>query len=63
MRLQRYLVPALVLLAACSGPTSRSEAQPPPLAQPTRAAPSDALNMKASFAPVVRRAAPAVVNI
>ena len=63
MRLHRILVPAFVLLAACSGPTSRSEAQPPPLAQPTRAAPSDALNMKASFAPVVRRAAPAVVNI
>lgn len=63
MRLSRLLVPAFVLLAACSGPASRSEAQPPPLAQPTRAAPSDALNMKASFAPVVRRAAPAVVNI
>jgi Do/DeqQ family serine protease len=63
MRLHRLLVPAFVLLAACSGPTSRSEAQPPPLAQPTRAAPSDALNMKASFAPGVRRAAPAVVNI
>ncbi len=63
MRLYRYVVPALVLLAACSGPTSRSQAQPPPLAQPTRAAPSDALNMKASFAPVVKRAAPAVVNI
>lgn len=63
MRLHRILVPAFVLLAACSGPTSRSDAQPPPLAQPTRAAPSDALNMKVSFAPVVRRAAPAVVNI
>jgi len=63
MRLNRLLVPFLAVLAACSGPTSRSEAQPPPLAQPTRAAPSDALNMKASFAPVVRRAAPAVVNI
>lgn len=63
MRLHRLLVPAFVLLAACSGPTTRSQAQPPPLAQPTREAPSDSLNMKASFAPVVRRAAPAVVNI
>lgn len=59
----RLLFPVFALMAACSGPTSRSEAQPPPLAQPTRAAPSDSLNMKASFAPVVRRAAPAVVNI
>ncbi len=63
MHLHRALVPALVLLAACSGPAGRTEAQSPPLAQPTRAAPSDPLNMKASFAPVVRRAAPAVVNI
>ncbi|MFM8755002.1 MAG: Do family serine endopeptidase [Phenylobacterium sp.] len=63
MRLHRLLGPSLAVLAACSGPTSRSEAQPPPLAQPTRAAPADSFNMKASFAPVVRRAAPAVVNI
>ena len=63
MHLNRALVPAFVLLAACSGPAGRTEAQPPPLAQPTRAVPSDPLNMKASFAPVVRRAAPAVVNI
>ena len=63
MRVHRLLVPAFVLLAACSGPAGRTEAQSPPLAQPTRAAPSDSLNMKASFAPVVKRAAPAVVNI
>ena len=63
MRAHQFLVPALFLLAACSDPTSRSNAQIPPLAQPTRTAPSDAFGMKASFAPVVKRAAPAVVNI
>ncbi len=65
MRASRVFIPALVLLAACSNPTTRSDAQiaPPPLAQPTRSAPGDAGGMKMSFAPVVKRAAPAVVNI
>jgi Do/DeqQ family serine protease len=63
MRAYRVLIPALALLAACTDPTARSNAQIPPLAQPTRQAPGDALSMKSSFAPVVRRAAPAVVNI
>src|SRR5690606_41742940 len=35
----------------------------PSLAQPTRSPPTSAAAMKNSFAPVVRRAAPAVVNI
>ncbi len=59
----RILIPTLALLAACSDPAARSSAQIPPLAQPTRAAPGDSLTMKSSFAPVVKRAAPAVVNI
>ena len=63
MAVYRVLIPALTLLAACSGPTTPSNAQIPPLAQPTRAAPGDGLSLKASFAPVVKRAAPAVVNI
>ncbi|WP_309645674.1 Do family serine endopeptidase [Phenylobacterium sp.] len=63
MRAYRVLIPALAVLAACSDPMAKSTAQVPPLAQPTRAAPGDALTMKSSFAPVVRRAAPAVVNI
>ncbi len=69
MRAHRVLViPALALVAACTDPAARSNAQnaggpPPPLAQPTRAAPGDALTVKASFAPVVKKAAPAVVNI
>jgi Do/DeqQ family serine protease len=63
MRAYRLLIPALVLLAACSDPTARSNAQIPPLAQPTRAAPGDVATMKISFAPVVKKAAPAVVNI
>lgn len=63
MRAYRVLIPALALLAACSDPAAKSNAQIPPLTQPTRAAPGDALTMKSSFAPVVKRAAPAVVNI
>ena len=60
-------LPALVL-AACS-PAGSSSAQIPPrgdnsgLAAPNRAVPGDVATMKMSFAPVVRRAAPAVVNI
>ena len=63
MRAHRVLIPVLALLAACSDPSAKSKAQIPPLAQPTRAAPGDSMTMKMSFAPVVRRAAPAVVNI
>jgi Do/DeqQ family serine protease len=58
----RILTPVLVLLAACSDPSGGSRAQPA-LAQPTRSVPASALSMKQSFAPVVRKAAPAVVNI
>jgi Do/DeqQ family serine protease len=72
MRLTRALIPALALLAACSDPASRSAAQsgqlqdgqlqPAPLS-PTRQLPGDVTTLKASFAPIVRRAAPAVVNV
>ena len=63
MRAYRVLIPALAILAACSDPAGKSNAQIPPLAQPSRTAPGDSMSMKASFAPVVKRAAPAVVNI
>jgi Do/DeqQ family serine protease len=65
MRAPRVLLPALVLLTACSGPVGNSQAQiaAPPLPEPTRTVPTSALGMKQSFAPVVKRAAPAVVNI
>ena len=62
-------LPVLALLAACSDPASRSDAQPAaslpevPLAAPNRAPPTDFATMKMSFAPIVRRAAPAVVNV
>ncbi|WP_374571008.1 Do family serine endopeptidase [Phenylobacterium sp.] len=62
MHAPRVLIPVLVLLAACSDPTSRSSAQPA-LSQPTRSPPADSMTMRASFAPVVKKAAPAVVNI
>jgi Do/DeqQ family serine protease len=63
MRAYRVQIPALAILGACSDPAAKSSAQIPPLAQPTRTAPGDAVTMKTSFAPVVKRAAPAVVNI
>ncbi len=62
MREHRVLIPLLTLLAACSNPTSQGQAQPA-LAQPTRTAPLGAVNLKQSFAPVVKKATPAVVNI
>jgi len=57
------LLPLLVLLTACSDPGAGSSAQTPPLPQPTRRAPSDAASIKLSFGPIVKRTAPAVVNI
>ena len=66
MRPYRLILPALCALAVCSQPTSHASAQglpAPSLAQPGRAVPGDAASMKLSFAPVVRKAAPAVVNV
>jgi Do/DeqQ family serine protease len=60
----RALLPVVVLLAACSNPTGQSQAQSiPDMPQPTRRVPSDAASMKLSFSPVVKKAAPAVVNV
>ncbi|WP_339872672.1 Do family serine endopeptidase [uncultured Brevundimonas sp.] len=53
---------AALLLAACGSPDD-SKAQDGVFAEAPRQLPGDALSMKASFAPVVREAAPAVVNI
>ncbi|MGH6994016.1 MAG: Do family serine endopeptidase [Caulobacteraceae bacterium] len=59
----RVLVPALALLAACSGPAPSSRAQPgPPLPVPRRI-PPNAQTMNLSFAPIVKLVAPAVVNV
>ncbi len=63
MKAYRALIPALALLAACSDPASKTNAQVPDLAQPTRSPPESVVGMKSSFAPVVKRAAPAVVNV
>jgi Do/DeqQ family serine protease len=64
MRNLRALLPVVVLLTACSNPNGQSNAQSiPDLAQPNRRAPSDPASMKASFSPVVKKAAPAVVNV
>jgi len=61
MRAHRVPILAFVLLAACS-PPGRTDAQTT-LPQPTRTPPTSAAAMKLSFAPVVKKAAPAVVNI
>jgi Do/DeqQ family serine protease len=66
MPANRLLIPGLCLLAACSQPAQPTQAQPMPgpvMPEPTRRAPTDAAQMKLSFAPVVKRAAPAVVNV
>jgi Do/DeqQ family serine protease len=60
----RALLPVVVLLAACSNPTGQTQAQSiPDMPAPTKRAPADATTMKMSFSPVVKRAAPAVVNV
>ncbi len=60
----RATIPVLIVLAAaCFGPGPGSRAQSaPPLPAPSRV-PADTASMRLSFAPVVRRAAPAVVNV
>ncbi len=64
MRLARLLIPALALLAACSDPAARTSAQTSSLPAPvSRTAPPNAVAVKMSFAPIVQRAAPAVVNV
>ena len=66
MRLSRLCLPLLVVLAACTDPASKSTAQTvpnTPLAAPTRQVPRDSAAMRLSFAPIVKRAAPAVVNV
>ena len=66
-RIARLLIAPLLTLAACS--PGRSDAQIPPrgpnagLVQPNRIVPGDVQTMKMSFSPVVKRSAPAVVNI
>ena len=62
MKTRSIVLAAAFALSACGNPNS-SKAQEGEFAQPTRTAPSDAAGMKSSFAPVVRSAAPAVVNI
>lgn len=63
MKTSMIALAAALTLAAC-GNANSSKAQDGVFAEPTdRQIPSDATTMKQSFAPVVRAAAPAVVNI
>ena len=65
MRLRRLLVPVFALLAACSAPPGKSAAQAISggFPAPNRTAPGSVAEMRLSFAPIVKRAAPAVVNV
>ena len=71
MRLRVLSLFLLSLAAACSDPSSRSSAEAPvatnalpgPPLPAARRTPPDVESVKLSFAPVVRKAAPAVVNI
>ncbi|QUD88434.1 Do family serine endopeptidase [Phenylobacterium montanum] len=67
MRPQHLALAALCLLAACSRPAGTPSAQglpaAPSMAEADRRAPVDAAAVKMSYAPVVRKAAPAVVNV
>lgn len=59
-KLARLVLPFLAALAACNPPASQAQER---LVEPTRRAPADVISMKSSFAPVARRAGPAVVNV
>jgi Do/DeqQ family serine protease len=65
MRLRRLILPLLVAMAACSGHPGDGRAQPLQggFPQPSSRAPASAGEMRLSFAPVVKKAAPAVVNV
>jgi Do/DeqQ family serine protease len=71
MRSPRFGLSLLAMLAACSPPAGHSAAQPSaqtaapeaPLVAPNRAPPTSFTTIKMSFAPIVKRAAPAVVNV
>jgi Do/DeqQ family serine protease len=67
MRLRRRLIFALSagVLAACSGQPGKSSAQGVQggFSAPDRRIPASAGDMRMSFAPVVKKAAPAVVNV
>jgi Do/DeqQ family serine protease len=61
MKTSTLAIALSLMLAACGQPAP-SKAQDGPFSE-TRVVPGDAATLKASFAPVVREAAPAVVNI
>ena len=54
---------ALLLAIAAAGAALSAHADPLDLPAATRRVPTDAISLKQSFAPVVHRAAPAVVNV
>lgn len=63
MKSSSLAIAAVLFLGAC-GNANQTKAQDGVFAEPNnRAVPTDAVAMKSSFAPVVRQAAPAVVNI
>ncbi|HVL42240.1 MAG TPA: serine protease, partial [Brevundimonas sp.] len=61
MKTRTLAIASALLLAAC-GQSNDTKAQDGVFAD-NRVVPGDSMSMKASFAPVVRTAAPAVVNV
>ncbi|MBS0296913.1 MAG: Do family serine endopeptidase [Proteobacteria bacterium] len=59
----KYLLPSLLALVAAACSPGQGKAQDAGLAPPNRHAPAGAAEMRLSFAPVVKKAAPAVVNV
>jgi Do/DeqQ family serine protease len=64
LRLSRLILPAIAALAACSEPgASQAQTGRLPDGAEAQRPPASTQEMQLSFAPVVRRAAPAVVNV
>jgi Do/DeqQ family serine protease len=66
MRPYRLILPVLSILAIAAQPALQASAQPlaaTPLAEPARVVPTDVASMRMSFAPIVRKAGPAVINV
>src|SRR5437763_1464589 len=63
MRPYRVVIPTLALMMCVAGQSQAQPQLPEPARAEGRIVPASAIGLKQSFAPIVRRAAPAVVNI
>src|SRR4051794_27128033 len=63
MRAYSVLIPAMTIMALSLPAQSQAQPQSPEARAEARIVPASAMGLKQSFAPIVKRAAPAVVNI